>query len=94
MYLAYVRVVQHGSQPVSAAGFVWSGVTGICVGIGTILFFLLFQHGGPLSAVPMVVAGGAAIMAVAGILVFREPVSLTRVAGIGLAIVALFLMRK
>ena len=48
-------------------------LTGICVGGGTVMFFLLIQKGGPLSAVPMVLAGGAALMAVAGILFFKEP---------------------
>ena len=53
-------------------------LTGICVGAGTILFFLLFQKGGPLSSVPMILAGGAALMAVAGIIIFKEPASLVR----------------
>ncbi len=47
----------------------------ICVGAGTILFFLLFQNGGPLSAVPMILAGGAALMAVVGIASFKETAS-------------------
>jgi hypothetical protein len=42
-------------------------------------FFLLFQKGGPLSAVPVILAVGAAIMAIAGILFFREPASWPRV---------------
>jgi len=46
---------------VERAGCVLLVLTGICVGAGTILFFLLFQKGGPLSAVPMILAGGAAI---------------------------------
>jgi transporter family protein len=68
-------------------------LTGICVGAGTILFFLLFQKGGPLSAVPMVLAGGAALMAVVGILFFKEPASLLRLIGVALALVGLFLLR-
>jgi len=69
-------------------------VTGICVGAGTIAFFLLFQRGGPLSAVPAILAGGAAIMALAGILFFHEAPSWQRVLGIALAITGLFLLRK
>jgi multidrug transporter EmrE-like cation transporter len=42
----------------------------------------------------MVVAGGAALMAVVGIGIFREPASVTRVVGIVLAIVAMVLLRK
>jgi hypothetical protein len=35
-------------------------------------FFLLFQKGGPLSSVPAIPAGGADIVAIAGILFFRS----------------------
>ena len=56
-------------------------LTGVCVGAGTIAFFLLFQKGGPLSAVPAILAGGAAIMAVAGILFFHEAPSWQRIVG-------------
>jgi bacterial/archaeal transporter family protein len=52
------------------------------------------KKGGPLSAVPMVLAGGAAIMALAGVLCFKEPLSVARVTGIILAIVGLYLLRK
>ena len=42
-------------------GFNYSLLTRACVGAGTIAFFLLFQRGGPLSSVPAILAGGAAI---------------------------------
>ena len=69
-------------------------LTGLCVGIGTTFFFLLFQKGGPLSAVPMILAGGAALMALAGFVVLHEPFSATRIAGIVLSIIGLFLLRN
>jgi transporter family protein len=64
------------------------------VGAGTIAFFLLFQKGGPLSAVPVILAAGAAIMAIVGILFFREPASWQRIAGITMAIIGLLLLRR
>src|SRR6266513_294978 len=76
------------------AGVWYSVLTGICVGAGTIAFFLLFQKGGPLSAVPMVLAGGAALMAIAGILFFKEPAAWPRLLGIVLALAGLFLLRS
>jgi transporter family protein len=82
------------NQKFSGTGFNYSLLTGICVGAGTIAFFLLFQKGGPLSAVPAILAGGAAIMAIAGILFFHEAPSLQRLLGIVLAIAGLFLLRK
>ena len=93
LYLGYLRWFGTWNQTGSAAGVYYSILTGVCVGVGTIFFFLLFQKGGPLSSVPMILAGGAAIMAVAGISFFKEPASFTRVAGIALALAGLFLLR-
>ena len=94
LYLAFLWLSGGWNQKFSAAGFNYSLLTGICVGAGTIAFFLLFQRGGPLSAVPAILAGGAAIMAIAGILFFREAASWQRLLGIMLAIIGLFLLRK
>jgi len=75
-------------------GFNYSAITGVCVGAGTVAFFLLFQRGGLLSAVPAILAGGAAIMAIAGIAFFQEPASWQRLLGITLSISGLFLLRR
>src|SRR5205823_2644250 len=94
LYLIVLWVSGSWNQKFSAAGFNYSLVTGICVGAGTIAFFLLFQRGGPLSTVPAILAAGAAIMAIAGVLFFREAPSWQRIAGIAFAIIGLFLLRK
>src|SRR5437867_238416 len=75
LYLDWLSVTVKWNQSSTTPGVFYSVLTGICVGAGTILFFLLFQSGGPLSAVPMILAGGAALMAAAGILFFKESVS-------------------
>ncbi len=93
-YLIALKLLGRWNQPFSAPGVGYSVLTGICVGAGTVAFFLLFQRGGPLSAVPVILAGGAAIMAVAGILFFREPPSPQRLLGVGLAIGGLLLLRR
>ena len=92
-YLGYLRLTGAWSQPVSAGGVFYSVLTGICVGAGTVAFFLLFQKGGPLSAVPMILAGGAALMAVVGIVFFKEPIYWTRICGVGFAIAGLYLLQ-
>ena len=94
LYLAWLRFGGKWNQTASGRGVWYSVLTGICVGAGTILFFLLFQKGGPLSAVPMVLAGGAALMAIVGIVFFREPASWPRLLGVVLALVGLFLLKK
>jgi len=93
-YLAWLRLGGKWNQTVSAPGVWYSVLTGICVGAGTILFFLLFQKGGPLSAVPMILAGGAALMVVAGVIFFKEPASWPRLLGVALAIGGLVLLKK
>src|ERR1017187_6060417 len=94
IYLAWLKFGGQWNQTASASGVWYSVLTGICVGVGTLFFFLLFQKGGPLSAVPMILAGGAAIMAGVGIFFFKEPASWPRLLGIVLSIVGLFLLRK
>ena len=93
-YLGYLRFSQQGSEPVTSAGMGWSIATGLCVGAGTLVFFRFFQRGGPLSAVPMILAGGAAVMALAGILAFRETITRDRLVGIVLSLASLYLLRK
>ena len=92
-YLAALKFSGNWNQPVSAPGVWYSVLTGLCVGVGTIFFFVLFQKGGPLSAVPMILAGGAALMALAGIFFFHEKPSVARLLGIVLSIAGLFLLR-
>jgi len=94
LYLAALRFGGAWNQTASGAGVWYSVLTGICVGVGTVFFFLLFQKGGPLSAVPMVLAGGAALMAVVGILCFKEAAAWPRLLGIILSIAGLFLLRR
>ena len=93
IYLAALWFGGKWNQTSSGPGVLYSVLTGVCVGVGTILFFLLFQKGGPLSAVPMVLAGGAALMAVVGILFFRESPSWQRILGVVLSIAGLFILR-
>src|SRR5437867_4610893 len=94
LYLAWLRFGGTWNQTSSTPGVLYSVLTGICVGAGTVMFFLLFQKGGPLSAVPMVLAGGAALMAIVGILVFKESAAWPRLLGIILSIAGLFLLRR
>lgn len=93
IYLVFLWLGNTWTQKATAIGIWYSILTGISVGAGTVMFFLLFQKGGPLSAVPMVLAGGAALMAICGILFFKESASWPRLLGIAFAIAGLLLMR-
>src|SRR5438094_6184394 len=52
IYLAFLWLANRWSQQLTPQGILYSVLTGVCVGAGTITFFLLFQRGGPLSVVP------------------------------------------
>ncbi|MFL6504476.1 MAG: EamA family transporter [Candidatus Udaeobacter sp.] len=94
VYLAILWFAGRWNQKFTGTGFNYSLLTGVCVGAGTIAFFLLFQKGGPLSAVPAILAGGAAMMAIVGVLFFHETPSWQRLLGVAFAIVGLFLLRR
>src|SRR5437870_13184515 len=94
IYLGVLWLGGRWNQKFSASGFNYSVLTGVCVGAGTIAFFLLFQRGCPLSTVPAILAGGAAILAIAGILFFHQAASWQRFLGIAFAILGLFLLRR
>jgi len=93
VYLVFLWLTGTWSQKATSVGVSYSILTGISVGAGTVMFFLLFQKGGPLSAVPMVLAGGGALMAICGILFFKEPASWPRLLGIAFSIAGLLLLR-
>jgi bacterial/archaeal transporter family protein len=92
LFAGYQKVGGKLAVAGSQAGVAYSVLTGVCVGAGTILFFVLFQKGGPLSAVPAILAGGAALMAVIGFVVLREPIYWQKVLGVILAIAAMGLL--
>jgi transporter family protein len=93
VYLVVLFASGQWNQKAATAGIVHSALTGMCVGVGTILFFLLFQHGAPLSALPAVLALGAALIAVFGIAFFGDAATPPRLLGIVLSVVALYLLR-
>ena len=45
LYLAWLRLAGTWNQTSSTPGVLYSVLTGICVGAGTIMFFVLFQKG-------------------------------------------------
>lgn len=94
LYLAYLWGTGRWDQKFSAQGLGYSTLTGLCVGAGTVAFFLLFQRGGPLSAVPAILAGGGALMAVAGVLFFHEEPSWQRAVGVTFSLAGLYLLRR
>ena len=93
LYLMILWISGRTEQKFDIAGLNYSILTGLCVGAGTVVFFLLFQRGGPLSAVPAILAAGGALMALAGLVFFNEPLSWQRLVGVACALISLALLR-
>lgn len=94
--LAYILflVLNHESFSFNSRGVIFSVFAGVCVGVGTVLYFYVFSHGGELSiAGPLVISGGVLIMAVAGIIFFKEQVSFIKIAGIVSCLIGLYLLK-
>ncbi len=96
IYLAIVWLGGRWNQKFSGAGFYYSLLTGICVGAGTIAFFLLFQKAVRSLRFQLQLSSPEARQswAIAGILFFREAPSWQRIVGVAFAILGLFLLRK
>jgi bacterial/archaeal transporter family protein len=93
-YLGWLWFFGEWKQQATGAGVLYSILTGVCVGAGTVAFFLLFQKGAPVSAVPSVLAAGAALMALIGLVFFKESFSWMRILGIALSLIGLLLLRQ
>lgn len=79
----------------TSRGIIFSIFAGVCVGLGTVLYFVIFSRGGELSiAGPLVLVGGVLLMAVAGIVFFKEEISLIKVLGIILGLISLWLLKS
>jgi transporter family protein len=79
----------------TSRGVIFSIIAGICVGVGTVLYFYIFSHGGALSiAGPLVISGGVLLMAVAGIVFFKESVSFAKIMGIALCLIGIWMLKS
>jgi len=93
-YIVFL-VFNHESFNVNSRGVIFSIFAGICVGVGTVLYFYIFSHGGELSiAGPLVISGGVMLMAIAGIIFFKEKISFIKIAGIVSCIIGLYLLKS
>ncbi|HSG99865.1 MAG TPA: hypothetical protein VLB27_07440, partial [candidate division Zixibacteria bacterium] len=80
---------------VTRPGVLYSVAGGACVGVATVLGFVIYRLQGPLSAAaPIVMLGALLVTVLVGILALGETMSLTRGAGIVLAAVAIYLLAK
>ncbi len=76
-------------------GLIYSLLGGVCIAIGTVLYFTAFRRQPDMTLVgPVVWLGCFALMALLGFIVFREPVTLKRSLGIVLALAGIYLLQS
>jgi len=79
----------------TAAGWLYAVAGGICVTVGTVFYFYVFRHQSELTVVgPVVWLGTFAVMAVIGLMVFREPLTVKKSAGLILAILGIYFLQS
>jgi len=74
----------------------WLSVaTGALWGVGQIFYFWMFSKGAPFSVgLPFIVGGLAALGAIVGMTVLKEPFSLVKVAGVVVIFLGLFILSR
>ena len=82
-----------GDVATTRNGLVFSILSGLCITGASFLLFFALRRGGPVAATgTIVLGGGVAISALAAPFLFREPITLRRVIGIGLGIAAMVVL--
>lgn len=95
LFYIFFLVATDAKFSFTSRGIIFSVFAGVCVGLGTVLYFVIFSRGGELStAGPLVLVGGVLLMAVAGIVFFKEEVSFIKLTGIVLGLISLWMLKS
>ncbi len=93
LFFVYLNLTGKKLAEATSQGIIFSVLAGVCVGIGSILYFFIFRSKGELSIAGSIVWGGSLlVMAVAGLVLLKEPFSIQKLLGIGLSLIGLFLL--
>lgn len=77
----------------TARGVGYAVVSGLCITGASILLFAALRKGGPVAATgTIVLGGGVALSAIAAPFLFGETLTIRRVVGVGLGVVAMFVL--
>jgi len=95
LFFIYLSLTGKKSVEATSQGMIFSILAGVCVGTGSVLYFFIFRSKGELSiAGPIVWGGSLLVMAIAGILLLKEPFSFQKILGIALSLIGLFLLAE
>ena len=92
-YMIILRI--NGWQPkYTREGIFFSLLSGVFVAVSTILYFVVFRSGGRLSAAgPMILLGGTIVMVLIGVVILKEPMSVSNTVGLILGMISLYLLQ-
>jgi len=90
---AYALGLRGDPVPTSRAGLLFATLSGFCISGASILLFQALRRGGPVASTgTIVLGGGVAISALLAPWLFREPLTLRRVVGVGLGLAAMLIL--
>ena len=93
IFVAFAVGLRGEPIPTTRAGLVFAILSGLCISGGSILLFFALRRGGPVASTgTIVLGGGVAISAVIAPIAFREPLTLRRIIGVGLGVLALLVL--
>jgi uncharacterized membrane protein len=93
IFVAYLAGVRGEAVATSRAGLAFAILSGLCISGASILLFFALRRGGPVASTGTIsLGGGVAISALIAPVLFREPLTVRRVLGVGLGVAALFVL--
>ena len=93
IFAAYLFGIRGESVATTKWGFAFAVLSGLCISAASILLFFALRRGGPVASTGTIsLGGGVALSALMAPILFREPLTLRRVVGVALGVVALFVL--
>lgn len=91
--LAFLFGPRGDSVETTRAGVGFAMASGLCISGASILLFFALRRGGPVASTgTIVLGGGVALSALLAPFLFREPLTLRRIVGVALGILALLVL--
>lgn len=89
----YWLVMRADTTPTTRLGVIYAALSGLGISGGSILLFFALRRGGPVAATgTIVLGGGVAISALLAPILFKEPLTLRRIVGVALGILAMVIL--
>lgn len=93
IYAAFKFLDKIEWSKVSTNGIALASLGGILAGLATIFYFQTYSKGGTLSVtLPLIMVGNIAIIAIIGVFVFKEELTLLRIIGLGLGLLSVYFL--